>query len=134
MCIKMKAGLIINADTPQCTAPGCLSGRALYGRSTQQCIYMYIYVMTAKSIWSHGGVCPAGVFRAIAQAGGAVLWANGARNYEEAVQLCVLRLEDASRASGDAFGRVLGDLVAASKSPAAIQAVRTHSAAGQTVS
>ena len=91
-------------------------------------------VMAAKGRWSHGGVCPAGVFRAIAQAGGAALWANGARSYEEAVQLCVLRLEDASRASGDAFGRVLGDLVAASKSPAAIQAVRTHSAAVQTVS
>ena len=76
----------------------------------------------------------AGVLRAIAQAGGAVLWASAARSYEEAVQLCMLRLEDTSRASGDAFGRVLGDLVAASQSPAAVQAVCTQSAASQTVS
>ena len=76
----------------------------------------------------------AGVLRAIAQAGGAVLWANGARSYEEALQLCALRLDDASRASGDAFGRVLGDLVAASKSPAAVQAVCTLSNARQAVS
>ena len=66
----------------------------------------------------------AGVLRSIAQAGGAALWANGARCYEEAVQLCLAHLEDAARATGDAYAGALGDLVAASKSPAALQAVR----------
>ena len=66
----------------------------------------------------------AGVLRSIAQAGGAALWANSAKGYEDAVQLCLAHLEDASRATGDAFAGALGDLVAASKSPAALQAVR----------
>ena len=66
----------------------------------------------------------AGVLRSIAQAGGAALWANSAKSYEEAVQLCLAHLDDASRATGDAFAGALGDLVAASKSPAALQAVR----------
>lgn len=66
----------------------------------------------------------AGVLRSIAQAGGAALCANGARSYEEAVQLCLAHLENASRATGDAYAGALGDLVAASKSPAALQAVR----------
>ena len=65
-----------------------------------------------------------GVLRAIAQAGGAALWANSGKSYEEAVQLCLAHLEDASRATGDAFAGALGDLVSASKSAAAVQAVR----------
>ena len=65
-----------------------------------------------------------GVLRAVAQAGGAALWANSAKSYEEAVQLCLAHLEDASRATGDAFAGALGDLVSASKSAAALQAVR----------
>ncbi len=64
-----------------------------------------------------------GVLRAIAQAGGAALWANAAKGYEEAVQLCLAHLEDVSRATGDAFAGALGDLVSASKSAAALQAV-----------
>ena len=67
----------------------------------------------------------AGVLRSIAQAGGAALWANSAKGYEDALQLCLAHLEDASRATGDAFAGALGDLVAASKSPAALQGVRT---------
>ncbi len=59
----------------------------------------------------------AGVLRSIAQAGGAALWANSAKGYEDALQLCLAHLEDASRATGDAFAGALGDLVAASKSP-----------------
>ena len=65
------------------------------------------------------------MLRSLAQAGGAALWANGAKGYEEAVQLSLTHLEDASRATGDAFAGALGDLVAASKSDAALQAVST---------
>ena len=40
------------------------------------------------------------------------------------LQLCLAHLEDARRGPpGDAFAGALGDLVAASKSPAALQAV-----------
>ncbi len=41
------------------------------------------------------------------------------------MQLCLARLEDVSRATGDAFAGALGDLVAASKTPAALQAVHS---------
>lgn len=71
-------------------------------------------------------VC-AGVLRAIAQAGGAALWANGGKPYEEALALCVAYLDDASRAAGDAAGTALGAFVAAAKSPAATAAVRCSS-------
>ena len=71
-------------------------------------------------------VC-AGVLRAIAQAGGAALWANGGKPYEEALALCVAYLDDASRTGGDAARDALGAFVAAAKSPAATAAVRCSS-------
>jgi hypothetical protein len=62
--------------------------------------------------------------RAVAQAGGAALWAGNARPYEDAVALCVTFLDDASCAAGDVAGAALGDFVAAAASAAAVDAVR----------
>ncbi len=67
--------------------------------------------------------CCAGVLRAVAQAGGAGLWASNGRPYEEAVALCVTFLDDPSCAAGDAAGAALGAFVAAAASFAAADAV-----------
>ena len=66
----------------------------------------------------------AGVLRAVAQAGGAALWASNGRPYEDAVALSVTFLDDASCTAGDAAGAALGDFVAAAGSAAAVDAVR----------
>lgn len=68
-------------------------------------------------------LCP-GVVRAVAQAGGAALWAANGRPYEDAAALCVGFLDDTMRAAGDAAGTALGDFVAAAASDAAAEAVR----------
>ena len=67
----------------------------------------------------------AGILRAISQAGGAALWANGASGYEEVVRLCVGMLEDDNRGVADGFACALGDIAAASRSLAAQEAVGT---------
>ncbi|CAL8466413.1 g5949 [Coccomyxa elongata] len=66
----------------------------------------------------------AGVVRAVAQAGGAALWAANGRPYEDAAALCVGFLDDPMRAAGDAAGAALGDFVAAAASDAAAEAIK----------
>jgi hypothetical protein len=65
-----------------------------------------------------------GVLQAVAGAGGAALWASNGKPFEEALALCVLHLDDASRATGDAMACALGQFLTASTSDAAVEAVR----------
>ena len=57
MCLKMKAGIFINANMPLCTAPECFSGRALYGRSTQQCSTVMAAKRQVASWWGVPSRC-----------------------------------------------------------------------------
>ncbi|KAK9865210.1 hypothetical protein WJX84_003181 [Apatococcus fuscideae] len=65
----------------------------------------------------------AAVITAIADAGGAGLWANGGAEYEEVRGACIMALEDVDQSSGDRFAAALGQIAAASKGPAASAAV-----------
>lgn len=64
--------------------------------------------------------------RAIAQAGGAALWANLSW-HNEAVKLCIGLLDAEDGATADAFAGVLGAMAAATRSEAASNSVRTLS-------
>ena len=68
----------------------------------------------------------AAVIIAIADAGGAGLWANGGAEYEEVRGACTMALEDVDQSSGDRFAAALGQIAAASKAPAAADAVSQH--------
>lgn len=69
-------------------------------------------------------VAAARVLQSIARAGGASFWAQGGGGYEETVRLCTSHLDDASKAVGDAYATVLGELAACRASALAQQAVR----------
>lgn len=64
------------------------------------------------------------MLQSIARAGGASFWANGGAGYEDTVNLCTSLLDDPSKAVGDAYASVLGNIAACRKSKAAQQAVR----------
>ncbi len=71
-------------------------------------------------------VAAAGVVRAVAQAGGAGLWANAGAGYEDAVRVCCTALGSSARAVRDAFAAALGDMAAAAVSTSAQEAVSAH--------
>jgi len=66
------------------------------------------------------------VVRAVADAGGAALWAAGGAGFEEALRACCGALADPARAVGDAWGEALGALASAGTSAAATEAVRAR--------
>ena len=68
-------------------------------------------------------VAAAGVVRAVAQAGGAGLWANAGAGYEDAVRVCCAALGSSARAVREAFAAALGDMAAAAASSSAQEAV-----------
>ena len=69
-----------------------------------------------------------GILQAVAEAGGAALWAAGGAGFEDAVRQCCGGLADPVRGVGDAWGSALGALAASGKSAAASQAVRAPTA------
>ena len=71
-------------------------------------------------------VAAAGVVRAVAQAGGAGLWANAGAGYEDTVRVCCTALGSSARAVRDAFAAALGDMAAAAISISAQEAVSVH--------
>eukprot|EP00884_Botryococcus_braunii_P001693 jgi/Botrbrau1/11524/Bobra.0393s0003.2 len=68
-------------------------------------------------------VAAARVLQSIARAGGASFWAQGGSGYEESLRLSISQLDDVSKAVGDAYATVLGELAACRASVAAQQAV-----------
>ncbi|KAK9820084.1 hypothetical protein WJX72_005985 [[Myrmecia] bisecta] len=74
--------------------------------------------------YAHIRAAAAAVYRAVARAGGAALWAWGGSACEEAVRICIAALDDPSRAVAEAFAIALGEIAAAGKSNPALDAVR----------
>ena len=67
----------------------------------------------------------AAVIKAIAEAGGAGLWANAASAFDDAVRVCVLGLVDPSLTVREAFAAALGEIAAAGNAQSAKDAVGT---------
>ena len=106
---------------PQSHADGQAAGPAIMEQLCCSCRY------------SRDGAAPdalrvaaAGVVRAVAQAGGAGLWANAGAGYEDAVRVCCTALGSSGRAVRDAFAAALGDMAAAAGSISAQEAVSAH--------
>lgn len=64
------------------------------------------------------------VIKAVAEAGGAGLWANAGSVFEDTARVCVAGLVDPSLTVREAFAAALGEVAAASKAPSAKEAVR----------
>lgn len=67
----------------------------------------------------------ASVIKAVAETGGAGLWANAGFNFEDTARVCIAGLVDPSLTVREAFAAALGEVAAASKAPSAKEAVRT---------
>ena len=61
--------------------------------------------------------------RAVAYTGGPGLWADVGYRYDEALRVCLAALDDSSPDVRDAFAVALGEMAAACRSGAAIEAV-----------
>lgn len=66
----------------------------------------------------------AAVIKAVAEAGGAGLWANAGSAFDDTARLCVSGLVDPSLTVREAFAAALGEVAAASKALSAKEAVR----------
>lgn len=67
----------------------------------------------------------AAVIKAVAEAGGAGLWANAGSAFDDTARVCVLSLADPSLTVREAFAAALGEVAAASNAPSVKEAVRT---------
>ena len=98
--------------------PSCAASMAL--RHT--CV---TFAFPYGGIHRHALCILSGVLQAVAEAGGAALWAAGGAGFEDAVRLCCGGLADPARDVGDAWGSALGALAASGRTAAASEAVRT---------
>ncbi|KAL3149121.1 hypothetical protein ABBQ32_001960 [Trebouxia sp. C0010 RCD-2024] len=64
----------------------------------------------------------ASVIKAVAETGGAGLWANAGFNFEDTARVCIAGLVDPSLTVREAFAAALGEVAAASKAPSAKEA------------
>ena len=67
----------------------------------------------------------AAVIKAVAEAGGAGLWANAGSAFDDTARVCVLGIADPSLTVREAFAAALGEVAAASNAPSVKEAVRT---------
>lgn len=68
-------------------------------------------------------VAAAAVIKAVAETGGAGLWANAGSAFEDTVRTCVLGLLDPSLTAREAFAAALGEIAASSSAQSAKDAV-----------
>lgn len=68
-------------------------------------------------------IAAAAVIKAVAEAGGAGLWANVGSAFEETARACVVGLTDPSLTVREAFAAALGEVAAASNAPSVKEAV-----------
>lgn len=68
-------------------------------------------------------IAAAAVIKAVAEAGGAGLWANAGSVFDDTAHTCVLGLADPSLTVREAFAAALGEVAAASNAPSVKEAV-----------